>query len=327
MSLNSFDVTRRTPLGQTEIRISPIAFGCWGISSKNWGEEPNKKDAIKVLDAAWADGINLFDTAAVYGGGFGEFILGEVSWKNDAVISTKVSAKQKPLQPIAALNQYYGSQYVINEVDKSLRRLERDYIDILHLHNWFDEWMPDADYLFEILDQLKQQGKVRAVGLSVPDWSNANVCDILGKRIIDVLQLPLNLFQQWATKQVIPVANQLGVGILARSPLSQGALGSLAYNIESRPENDFRKRRYGGSNLTTYMSRLQHICELVGITQIELPYYSIAYCLSQPGVSAAIIGMRTLAHIKENTKPSNYQFTTVQIKNGQEFDQGYPRFF
>ena len=218
------DFRDRQQIGRTDLFVSPLAFGCWGISSSEWGGPPDVNKAKEVLSLAWSKGVNFFDTAGIYGEGFGERVFGNLQWRHDAIIATKVSARARPSPPIQPLKEYYERNYLINQVEDSLRRLRRDYIDLLQLHNWYNEWKSDANYIMDIFHQLRFQGKIRALGLSLPDWTIQNIDYLMWEGGIDCVQMPLSIFQQWGTKFIIGSALRHHVGIIARSPLDSGLL-------------------------------------------------------------------------------------------------------
>jgi aryl-alcohol dehydrogenase-like predicted oxidoreductase len=136
-------IEKRT-LGKTGINVSSIGFGCWGIAD-GWGSDFSKKEIARVLDSAWWNGINVFDTAAVYGDGRGELILANRPWRRDAIIASKVSSIQKPSQPIKPIAEYYPKELIVKQVENSLNRLNRDHIDILQLHKWYTQWETEGN--------------------------------------------------------------------------------------------------------------------------------------------------------------------------------------
>lgn len=314
------NIQERRLLGGTDLVVSPIAFGCWGIASPSWGKQFRIRDIHEVLDVAWANGVNLFDTAAVYGNGVGELIFRDLPWKKDAIIATKISAIEKPSPPVRVASFYYNQQYILDQVEESLRRLGRDYIDILQLHNWFSEWEADAEDVFSVFHELKKQGKIRAVGLSLRDWANVAPDRVISSELVDVIQTPINLFQQWAIDKVVTVAQQKGIGILARSPLDHGSLATLGDKVEFLPKTDFRRQLITSDRLAQLRVRVQKIYATADISKDQLPFFAIAYCLAQPGVTSVVVGMRNTQQVRANTSPTRYQFTREQIEKGKQFE-------
>ncbi len=183
-------------LKKADIKISKIGFGTWGISG-DWGKYFSKKEIINLFVTAYNLGINFFDTAPVYGNGRIERILGIFSKRSDIIIATKVPAIKKPLPSKEVdISECYNINYIDEMLTCSLRRLNRDYIDLLMLHNWHPKWNKTSDWIFQYLDKIKSKGKARAIGISLPNWMNAGLEGILGLELLDFIMIPLSLFQQ-----------------------------------------------------------------------------------------------------------------------------------
>jgi aryl-alcohol dehydrogenase-like predicted oxidoreductase len=223
----------------------------------------------------------------------------------------------KPQSPIKSVSEYYPPAFVIEQAESALRRLKRNHIDILHLHNWYAEWNREANEVLSVFQSLKQAGKIRAIGISIPRWSRVDIANLTSDRLIDVVQIPFNLSEQWSMNEIAVPASRDSVAVLARSPLDHGVLGSLGSQLEGISLDDFRFRMFGGSKSTETQARISSICRSIGITERELPYYAIGYCLSQPEITSTIVGMSKIAQVIENVSSSNYMFDQEKYFLGQ----------
>jgi len=312
------DPTAPQPIGDTALRVSKISFGMWGLA-QGWGVAKGTKDIDVVLDEAWNQGINHFDTAAVYGRGLGETILSTKHWRHRAVIATKLSARVKPTAPVKNALSYYNIDYITEQVDESLLRLKRDHIDIYYLHNWFKHWHQEEEEIFGLLRRLKEQGKVIAVGVSLPYWYCRSINSLIVKRLIDVVQLPLNLFQRWAITDVIGTAAKYNVGVVARSPLDHGIISTRPARMNELEVSDDRRDVFTPDRISAASLHLAKIRETIKIDEARLPSFAVASSLLVPGVSTALVGMTACHQVRENMCRDNYCFSKEQCSQIDAF--------
>lgn len=304
--------TLMRPLGKMPIGVSSIGLGCWGLCD-GWGGRYPEAYISSILDAARDRGINFFDTAGVYGNGLGETILNK-RWKYHVVIATKISAEEKPAHPIQSIRKYYEKRYCLTQVENALRRLGRDYIDILYFHNWYPNWSNEVDYMLEILLELKASGKVRAVGVSVPEQMHYDLSDFPFIRYVDTVQLSLNIFEQNALGFINLIKRECNISIIAKSALKQGL---FAQGFGSQKIPHFASRNYDHwKQHDDWVKRIRQACDIVNINASRLPYYALAYVLSIAEVSSVLVGMRRLNHVIENTRKENFLFDEDALRKG-----------
>jgi aryl-alcohol dehydrogenase-like predicted oxidoreductase len=216
-------------LGRTDMRLSEIGLGTWELSGDAWGAKDRRQSEASVLTAV-DHGVNLIDTAAEYGDGRVEELLGDmisagVLRRDRLIISTKIRPENNIFAPPvhSPIVDAFSPQWIKAELQASLARLKTDYVDVLFLHTWTRGW-DHTDEWHTCLQQLKDAGTVRAFGISVPDQdpSEANT-HIEGSRV-DVVQAVYNMFQQEPEYTLLPLAERSGVGVIARSPFSSGSL-------------------------------------------------------------------------------------------------------
>ena len=202
---------RHKILGQTDLTISVVGLGCWAFAGgTTWGFQSDS-DSMDTIAAARDCGINFFDTAEAYGDGYSETVLGKALKKSRAavIVASKFNAKSQQKSD------------VIEACERSLQRLQTDYIDLYQIH-WPSRDVPFEETMDGLLT-LKQQGKIRHIG--VCNFGVKDLSDIL--KIADVVtnQLAYNLLWRAIEFEAIPFCRENGVDILSYSPLAQGLSG------------------------------------------------------------------------------------------------------
>ncbi len=213
--------------GKTGWTVSEIGFGCWGLGG-GWGPRDDA-EAKRALERALELGIDFFDTAAVYGGGHSERILGEVlrktkrpfrsaaasgsrttnpSWR----VATKVPAKtmEWPARPEMKISQAFPTEWIVRCTEASLKRLGLERIDLQQMHVWTDAWV-EAEEWRKAADRLKREGKIQAFGVSVNDHEPDSVLKLVATGEIDSVQVIYNIFEQAPEAKLFPLAQEHGV--------------------------------------------------------------------------------------------------------------------
>lgn len=203
-------------LGNTDLNISELSFGTWAIGG-SWGNT-NDKDALDGLHRAMEAGVNFFDTADVYGAGHSEELLAKATKgkESDIHIATKFCRAGDINDP-----ETYSEKQVTQYCEDSLKRLGRDQIDLYQIHCPPLEILKDGR-VFDVLDKLKEQGKIRYYGVSVETVEEGLFC--LEQPNVSALQVIFNIFRQKPLHELFPEAARRQVGILARVPLASGLL-------------------------------------------------------------------------------------------------------
>ncbi|MDH2393029.1 aldo/keto reductase [Streptomyces sp. HNM0663] len=290
-----------TQLGRTGLKVSRIVLG-----TMNFGPQTDEADSHTIMDAALDAGINLVDTANVYGWGENKGRTEEIigNWfakggdrRDKVVLATKVFGNMDTggggpwpnHDRLSALN-------IRRAVDASLKRLKTDYIDLYQFHH-VDRRTP-VDEIWQAMDVLVQQGKVLYVGSSnFPGWKIAQMNEAAGRRGSYGLvseQCLYNLAERRAEMEVIPAAREYGLGVVPWSPLSGGLLGGV-----------IRKEREGGATRsgagrsaqalanTEVRGQIQAYEELLGEHGLDPGETALAWLLTRPGVTGPIVGPRT----------------------------------
>jgi aryl-alcohol dehydrogenase-like predicted oxidoreductase len=197
-----------------------LYLGTWQLGGQFKTLSPS--DIESLLHFAIDCGIRRFDTAAVYGGGKVEEMLG-IHLSEDAVIVTKIPAIRKPdLNVTAPITEFYSPDHLDRSVEGSLKRLRRVQVDTVLLHNWLPSWSSDAATILQHLQRMKDDGLVRRVGISLPDdFSSTISVEVLP--YIDVIEAPFNPNQRWILNQ-LPDLVGMNKDVLLRSLFCQGKL-------------------------------------------------------------------------------------------------------
>ena len=285
--------------------VSEIGIGTWAFGSKRWGPQDDN-ESRKTLHTAIDHGVNFIDTAHAYGRS--EKIIGEVLSERDEEIyvATKVSPKSgapKPYLGHPDAKLHYPRAHIIEQCENSLRNLGREYIDLYQFHTWAPSFN-EADDLFEAVNQLKRDGKIRAIGVSVPDNSQESVIGAIVDNRVDAVQLLYNIFEQTPQRKLLPVCKQYNIGVINRVPLFEGALTGK-FSRETRfHKDDKRGELFGGekmNRLLKYVDRVDIIKNTYS-PDLSLTHYALRFCLSHPAVTTVIAGMRSVDQVRDNIK-------------------------
>lgn len=277
-------------LGRTELRLSEIALGTWGLAEQSYGKvTPERFD--EVLRAGIEQGITTFDVAPLWGDGEAERRVGRALADADTepVVITRGGARRAE----GKLVQSFGADALVADCDASLERLGREQIEVYLLHNpgteelRRDEWRRG-------LERLEQEGKIVAWGVSVGDVDEARVAIQAGAQAICIAY---NLLNPQDLEDLGPDLAQAGCGVLARSPLAYGLLAGQWAESRTFAPDDHRGRRWG---FAAFNERIRHVNALrflVGARHPDLATAALRFVLSQSKVTSAIVGARTATQV------------------------------
>ncbi len=283
-------------LGDTELEVSTISMGCWGISGGvMWGEQ-DEKEAIAAIKKAHEMGISFFDTAEAYGNGYSEKLLGKAleGFRNKVKIASKVSD-----------NHLRPSELKIS-CENSLRRLNTDYLDLYYVH-WPNPEIPVEDTI-EALEDLKKEGKIRYYGVS--NFGVNQLENLLQNTDPGVNQLPYSLLWRAIEYEIKPFCEKWDIGIAAYSPLIHGLLTGKFDSPKEVPDGRARTRHFSRNRRKTRHGEegaeeetFNTISEIEGICRkydIEMVKTSLAWPLTKSGVDTVIAGARSPEHVEIN---------------------------
>jgi aryl-alcohol dehydrogenase-like predicted oxidoreductase len=314
-------------LGRTGIIISEIGFGAWGIGG-GWGNRDDQQ-AQQALRCALDMGINFFDTALGYGNGHSEKLIGEaISGKRDkVVIATKIPPKtyRWPALPDQPVTETFPKDWIIECTERSLRNLNVDYIDVQQLHAWTPNYLSQLDW-YEGLMQLKEQGKIRAFGVSANDWDPYGPVNLVYSGLIDTVQVIYNIFEQRPAEELLPAALGNNVGIIVRVPFEEGLLTGKMGPDYRFDEDDWRATWLTPQRLEEAYCRVQALKPFLSDDRPTFADLALKFVLSHPAVSSVIPGMRTTAHVEANAGASTGSLLTreeIEMLHEHAFTHGW----
>ena len=304
-------------LGRSGLRISPLALGAMTFGTESgWGADAD--ESRRLFDMYLDRGGNFIDSANNYSGGTSERLVGEFARerRDQLVLATKYSCWTRRGDPNSAGNH---RKSMVASVEQSLERLQTDYIDLLYLHLW--DAMTPVEEILRGFDDLVRSGKVLYVGISdTPAWQVSRmqvIAELRGWSPLVALQIEYSLVERTGERDLIPMAREMGLGVLPWSPLAKGVLTGK-YNhadIGNRDEGQTRKNRAIDSEALT--ERGLAIADAVGAIAAQLGHspgqVALAWTLMNPGVTAPIVGARTLAQLEDNLGALDVGFTEEQL--------------
>ncbi len=292
-------------LGRTGMKVSEIGFGAWAIGG-GWGPQQDA-DSLKALHAAIDSGVTFIDTAAGYGDGRSERLIGQVlkERKDEVFVATKTPPTPGlwPPSPYCVADERYPESYLRQSVDERLKNLGVERLDVLQLHTWTRAWNRDATP-FHVLARLKKEGKLRAVGVSTPEHDQNAVVDLMRQGLVDTVQVIYNIFEQEPAAELLPVAKEKGVGIIVRVAFDEGSLTGRFTSQTRFDKDDFRTRYFAGDRLERAVARAAEVQSDIAGSGYTLPQAALKFVLAHPAVSVVIPGMRNVAQAQANAAVS-----------------------
>ena len=298
---------RLRKLSQNGPEVSEVSFGAWAIGGAMWGGRRDD-DARAALEHAFSRGVNLVDTALVYGDGHSERLVGEFAraHRDQVYVATKVPPKAYnwPAPPNAPLRDNFPASWIVECAERSLKNLGLERIDLLQLHVWADAWT-DQDEWYEALEKLRAQGKVRLTGISINSHDPASALGVVRQRKVDALQVFYNVFDQSPEDELFPACLEHGVGVLARVPFDESSLTGKLREDTTFPPGDFRAQYFAGDLLRETVRRVEALRPIVEGAASSMARGALRYVLSHPAVSTVIPGMRSIHQVDENSAASD----------------------
>jgi aryl-alcohol dehydrogenase-like predicted oxidoreductase len=291
--------------GRTNWNISEIGYGMWGMGGWTGSDD---EESLRSLQLAVDMGCNFFDTAWGYGAGKSEHLLGELVRANKGkklYTATKIPPKnfQWPARPEYPLEECFPPYHVEEYVEKSLKNAGLDSFDLMQFHTWEDHWLNDERGINKMLE-LKEQGLIRAIGISLNRWEPSNGIKAVRSGLIDSVQAIFNIFDQNPKDELFPACRKMNVAVIARVPFDEGTLTGTLTKDSKWPEGDWRNSYFVPENLISSVEHAEAIRPLVpkGITMSEM---ALRFILGELTVSTIIPGMRKPAHVKTNITASD----------------------
>jgi aryl-alcohol dehydrogenase-like predicted oxidoreductase len=289
------------PLGSSGLQITRLGFGSWALGgggwSFGWGPQ-NDADSLATMRHALELGINWIDTAAAYGLGHSEEVVGrllrQLPRAERPLIFTKCGLLWDEHDPMTPPRRVLQPDSIRRECDASLRRLGVERIDLYQFH-WPDEAGTRVEDSWAAMGQLIEEGKIRAAGVSNFDVHLLARCETV--RHVDSLQPPFSLINRRAAEQEIPWCAPHNAGVIAYSPMQAGLLTEsfTAARVPALAADDWRRRApdFHEPNLGRNLALRDALRPIAKRHDTTVPAVAIAWTLAWPGVTGAIVGART----------------------------------
>lgn len=308
-------------LGRSGLRVSPLALGAMTFGTE-WGWGSDEADTRRIFDTYVDRGGNFIDTANQYTNGTSERLLGLCAKgkRDPLVIATKYSLSTQSGDPNAGGNH---RKNMIRSVEDSLKRLGTDYIDLFFLHAW--DFTTSVEEVLRGMEDLVRAGKVTYLGLSdIPAWQASRmqaIADLRGWTPIVAMQIEYSLIERTVERDLIPMAREMGMGVIPWSPLGSGVL-SGKYSRADLVEGEQAVAGAAGTRRNvavanealsergiTIAEEVKAVATEIGASAAQV---AIAWTLRNPAVTAPIIGARTLAQLEDNLRALDVRLDASQ---------------
>lgn len=290
--------------GRTGWHVGEVGYGMWGMGDWTGSDDESRRSLSRAVEL----GCNFFDTAWAYGDGHSERLLGELVRANPGkklYTATKIPPKNRkwPAKPEYPLEDTFPPDHVREYTEKTLANLGLDSLDLIQFHVWDDGWGEDGRWQ-RAVDDLKREGLILGVGLSINRWEPENCLRTLRTGLIDAVQVIYNIFDQAPEDALFPSCRELDIAVIARVPFDEGTLtGTLTLDTKW-PTGDWRNTYFVPENLKASVERAEALRPLIppGMT---MPEMALRFILSNPDVSTVIPGMRRIGNVEANLAVSN----------------------
>ncbi len=299
--------------GKTDWQVSEIGYGMWGMAGWTGSDD---EESLRSLQRSVDLGCNFFDTAWAYGEGHSEELLGKLIRNNPdkkLYTATKIPPKNFiwPSRREFSLDDCFPPDHIEKYVHSSLKNAGLNKIDLMQFHVWEDHFIED-DRWVKKMDELRAQGLIDAVGISINRWEPWNGFKTVRSGLIDVVQVIYNIFDQNPEDELLPACQEMDVAVIARVPFDEGTLtGNLT--LESTwPKDDWRSTYFVPENLKSSVEHGEALRPLLP-EDMTIPEMALRFILNENRVSTIIPGMRKLLHVEENIAASDAGVLSAEL--------------
>jgi myo-inositol catabolism protein IolS len=307
-------MSKQSRIGKTDLVVNPIGLGTNAVGGHNLFPNLDEQAGRDLVRTGLANGINFLDTAFIYGPKRSEEIIGEVvkesGNRSELVIATK------------AAHKFIGSDLVVDnspaflkkEVEECLKRLQMDYIDLFYIH--FPDSDTPKDEAVGALKQLKDEGKIRAIGVS--NFSLDQLKEANKDGYVDVFQGEYNLLSRGAEKELFPYVTEHQISFVPFYPLASGLLtGKYDMNSEVSEKNRKRKQ-FQGEVFEENLKKIERVRKIALDKEAEVAHVILAWYLTRPAIDVIIPGAKRAEQVLNNLKTLEVHLTEAEV---QEIDR------
>ena len=291
--------------GRMEWMVSEIGYGMWGMGG--WTGSDDDQSARSLQESVDL-GCNFFDTALAYGDGHSEALLGGLVRANPGTrlyTASKIPPKNRiwPSRRGFSLDDCFPPDYIEESIHTSLSNTGLESLDLIQFHTWEDSWVEDARWARK-LEDLRDQGLIRAIGISINRWEPWNGVQAVRSGLIDAVQVIYNIFDQNPEDELLPACREMNVAVIARVPFDEGTLTGKLTKDSTWPEGDWRNTYFVPENLNASVDRAEKVQQALP-EDLPMPEAALRFILNEPAISTIIPGMRKLRHVQENLAASD----------------------
>jgi len=286
-------------------KVSDVGYGMWGMGDWTGSDD---EESLRSLQRAVDLGCNFFDTAWAYGRGRSEMLLGKLVRANpdkQLYTATKIPPKnfQWPSRREFILDDCFPPDHIEEYVHKSLENADIQSFDLLQFHTWEDSWVEDDRWVRK-MDDLRDQGLFKAVGISLNRWEPWNGVKAVRSGLVDAVQVIYNIFDQAPEDVLFPACLEYDVAVITRVPFDEGALTGTLSKKSSWPPGDWRNTYFVPENLIPSVERAEALKKILP-SEMSMPEMALRFILTNLTVSTIIPGMRKLNHVEINMAASD----------------------
>lgn len=303
-------MSEKRALGKTDLYVNPVGYGANSVGGHNLFHNLSEEMGKSVVRTAIEHGVNFIDTAFSYGKGRSEELIGEViaelGVRHDIVLATK------------GAHRYVGEQRIIDnspdflreQVENSLRRLKTDYIDLYYIH-YPDEATPKYEAV-GVLKELKDEGKIRAIGLS--NFSLDQIKEANQDGYVDVVQDEYNLLNRSAENEFLPYLQEQGIAFVSYYPLASGILAGKYTKDMTFDDLRARLPYFQGENYVKNLEKVEKIKEIAANKNVEVAQVVLAWYLTRDDITAIIPGAKRPEQVLTNIQALDVRLSDEEIR-------------
>ncbi|WP_028549040.1 aldo/keto reductase [Paenibacillus sp. UNC451MF] len=300
----------QTRIGKTDLYVNRIGLGANAVGGHNLFPHLNDETGKEVVRTALAHGINFIDTAFIYGPERSEQLIGEVlketGKRQETVIATKAAHKFVD----GKIEIDNSPAFLIESVNASLQRLQTDYIDLFYIH--FPDKTTPKDEAVRALQQLKAEGKIRAIGVS--NFSIEQLTEANAGGQVDVLQSEYNLFRRGVEEAILPYTAEHQISFVPYFPLASGLLGGRYTKDSTFEDGRSRNPLFQGEAYIRNLDKVEQVRKIANEKQAEVAHVVLAWYLTRPSIDVLIPGAKRPEQVINNLKALEVQLTQEEIE-------------
>ncbi|MCG8396147.1 aldo/keto reductase [Bacillus atrophaeus] len=301
---------QKTRIGKSDLQVFPIGLGTNAVGGHNLYPDLNEETGKELIREALRNGVNLLDTAYIYGVGRSEELIGEVLReynREDVIIATK-AAHRKESDGFVFDN---SPAFLKQSVEDALKRLQTDYIDLFYIH--FPDDHTPKDEAVKALHELKKEGKIRAIGVS--NFSLEQLKEANKDGYVDVLQGEYNLLNREAESTYFPYIMENNISFVPFFPLVSGLLAGKYTEDTTFPEGDLRREQenFQGDLFKENIKKVNQLAPIAEKHNAGIAHVVLAWYLARPEINILIPGAKRAEQLKDNMKTANVELTKEDI--------------